>query len=172
MSEEWKDIPGYEGQYQASSLGRIKSLGRMIESGNQFGRFEYYSPECILRPGKSDKCGHLSVVLHGKRKKSYCVHQLVMLAFEGCPPKGKVVCHNNGNPEDNRIENLRYDTQTENVLDVYRLGRAWRSLTLEDAAQIKFGLTCGLSCRELSKMYGVCHQTISKIKKGQTYSWL
>lgn len=171
MSKEfWKDIPGYEGKYQASTLGRIKSLERTVCSSNQTATFEYILKERILRPGKRDKCGHIAVVLNAPRK-TYGVHQLVMLAFAGDPPSGCCVLHNNGDPADNRLSNLRYDTQTENVIDVFRQGRAWRKLSFEDAEQIKFGLYCKISCRELGEMYGVVHQTISKIKNGERFSW-
>ena len=168
--EIWKDIPGYEGKYQASSLGRIKSLERTVCSSNQAATFDFTLKERILRPGNRDKCGHMSVVLNDPRK-AYGVHQLVMLAFAGEPPSGFYVLHNNGNPADNRLSNLRYDTQSENLIDVFRQGRVLKKLSAEDAEQIKFGLCCKISCRELGEMYGVVHQTISKIKNGARFSW-
>ena len=130
MNEEiWKDIPGYEGKYQVSSLGRVKSLDRYIRCGTG-GRGMRRMKGRILRPGpRSD--GHMSVVLgHGESGSQ--VHQLVMLAFIGPCPKGMEVCHNNGNPADNRLENLRYDTRTNNILDKYRQGGAHRKLTVKD----------------------------------------
>lgn len=169
--EYWKDIPGYVGKYQVSNMGRVKSIERVINSKNQFIEFKHTSKERVLAPGRSDKCGHTSVVLNDPRKK-YMVHKLVMLAFVGPIPNGMCVCHNNGISYDNRLCNLRYDTQHENVIDVYRLGRAWRSLTIDDVEAIRFGLWCGISCSELGRMFGVAHQTISKIKTGRTYSWL
>jgi len=171
LEEVWKDIPGYEGKYQASTLGRIKSLSRIINSRNQNGAFSYKSKEQLLSPGKHDKCGHLSVMLNAPRK-CFTVHQLVMLTFYGPPPEGKVVCHTNGNAMDNRLCNLRYDTQSENVIDVFRQGKKWRSLSIDDVEAIRFGLYCGISCTELGAMFSVAHQTISKINRGGTYSWL
>ena len=128
-------------------------------------------PVLYLRPGRTDKYGHLSVVLNNPRK-TWLVHQLVMLAFVGEPPEGMYVLHSNGNPSDNRLSNLRYDTQSENVLDVYRQGKAWKKLTAEDVGGIRFGLSCGISCTELGQMFGVGHQAISKIKNGERYQWL
>lgn len=171
MEEIWKDIPGYEGKYQVSNMGRVKSLSRIIQGRNQFGSFEWRSPELYLRPGRADKYGHLSVVLNNPRK-SRLVHQLVMLAFVGEPPEGMCVLHSNGNASDNRLSNLRYDTQSENVLDVYRQRKAWKKLTVEDVGGIRFGLSCGISCTELGRMFGVGHQAISKIKNGERYQWL
>ncbi len=171
MEEIWKDIPGYEGKYQASSMGRIKSLSRIIQGRNQFGSFEWRSPEIILRPGRTGKYGHLSVVLNAPRK-TRLVHQLVMLAFVGEPPEGMYVLHSNGDASDNRLSNLRYDTQSENVIDVFRQGKAWKKLTIEDVEEIRFGLWCGISCTELGAMFGVGRQAISKIKNGERYQWL
>ena len=169
--EIWKDIPGYEGKYQVSNMGKVKSLGRTIHSSNQNGEFDFQIKERILKPGKHDRAGHLTVVLNDPRK-SWLVHQLVMLAFAGTPLSGKVVCHNNGNPADNRLENLRYDTQSENVLDVLHAGRAWKKLTEDDVQAIRFGAWCGISVTELGYMFGVAHQTISKVLTGRTFSWL
>jgi hypothetical protein len=172
MTEEiWKDIPGYGGKYQASNLGNIKSVKRTIQGCNQFGNFEWLSVERLLKPGKHDKYGHLSVVLNNPRR-TYLVHQLVMQAFVGKTPKEMEICHNNCDASDNRLCNLRFDTRTENMLDVYRNGRSWKSLTSNDVGAIRFGLFCGITCRELGAMYDVCHQTISKIKRGLTYTWL
>lgn len=171
VKEIWLDIPGYEGKYQVSNMGRIKSLQRTVRGFNQFGCFEWILKEKLLKPGKRDKYGHLSVVLNNPRK-SYSVHQLVMAAFVGETPDGMDICHNNCDSADNRLCNLRFDTRTENVLDVYKVGRAWKSLTADDVEAIRFGLHSGISCYELAGMFDVCHQTISKIKKGVTYSWL
>ena len=170
-NEIWKDIPGYEGRYQVSNMGRIKSLSRTIHSANQNGPFDYQTKERLLSPGKHDKCGHLSVVLHSPRK-SWMVHQLVMQAFVGERPPGKVICHNNGDASDNKLENLRYDTQTENVLDVLHAGRPWKKLTEDDVQAIRFGAWCGISVTDLGLMFGVCHQTVSKVLTGRTFSWL
>ena len=173
MTDEiWKDIPGYEGKYQASNMGRIKSLARIVTSKNQYGDFEWRTKETILSPGKRDSYGHLSVALHDHHRKSYGIHQLVMLAFCGEPPMGMEVCHNNCNGSDNHLENLRYDTRTENMIDAYKNGKGKSVLSLDDIDAIRFGLACGISFRELGQMYGVCHQTISKIKRREHYSWM
>jgi hypothetical protein len=69
VDEIWKDIPGYEGRYQASTLGRIKSLERKVAGKNPYTgkKFMRKVPQRILKPGEYCKSGHLSVVLehHG-----------------------------------------------------------------------------------------------------------
>ena len=159
MAEEvWKDIPGYEGKYQVSNLGRVKSLERKVRGVNHYTGKDFFRtiPERILRPGKSCKSGHVSVVLgHGERGKP--VHQLVMLAFVGPPPVGMEVRHLNGNPTDNRLENLSYGTRTENILDVI---------------YARFACFCGISDQEVADELGVSPYTVAEIRRGNSYQWL
>ena len=174
MSEEiWKDIPGYEGQYQASNLGNIRSVDRKVRGICHFTGKEFYRTVKgrVLRPGRFCHAGHLSVVLgHGATGSP--VHQLIMLTFVGPPPEGTEILHSNGDPTDNRLENLRYGTRTENILDVYHQGGVWRKLSTDDVEAIRFGLYCGYKGRELAAIYNVSESTISKIKTGGAFAWL
>lgn len=100
--EQWKDIPGYEGLYQASTLGRIKSL--------RFGK------EKILKPSL-DSGGYLRVNLRkNKKSKLFRIHQLVAITFLGHIPCGLnlVVDHINSNKLENYLENLTILTSREN----------------------------------------------------------
>jgi len=172
VKEVWKDIPGYEGQYQASNLGRVRSVTRRITQLSRWGtHFTRTIPGRILRPGKYCKSNHLSVVLgHGANGSP--VHQLIMLTFKGPPPTGMEVRHLNGDPTDNRIDNLTYGTRTENILDVYRQGKAWRKLTVQQVLEIKEALKRGEPGTAIAKKYGVSQTTISRIRLGRSYSWL
>jgi hypothetical protein len=113
MEEIWKDIPDYEGLYQVSNLGRVKSLTR--EWVNQIG------VKC-RRNGTIKKLyvenrGYVIVNLWRNSKgKTYFVHQLVAMAFLGHIPNGLklVVDHINDNPSDNKVENLQIVTQRFN----------------------------------------------------------
>ncbi len=171
--EVWQDIPGYEGRYQASTMGRIKSIPHRVRGKNPYTGEPFYRMirETILKPGRYCKAGHLSVVL-GRGTAGKPVHQLVMRTFVGDPPNGMEVLHNNGNPLDNRLTNLRYGTRTENILDVYQQGGKWRKLTTDDVEGIRFGIYCGFSGVELANMFHVSQTTISNIKRGKSYEWL
>ena len=171
--EIWKDIPGYEGEYQASTLGRIKSLERKIQSRNWYtGKpFFHTVPERILKPGRFCKTGHLSVILR-RKTNGKPVHQLVMRTFVGEPPEGMEVLHKNGDPTDNRLSNLRYGTRTDNILDVYRQGGRWRKLSTDDVEAIRFGLFCGMRGVDLARQFGVSQAAICSVKKGRTFWWL
>ena len=170
--EEWRDIPGYEGRYKVSNMGRVKSLERKVRSVNWSTGKEFYRTvrECILKPGPSNS-GHLYVVLgHGEQGRP--VHQLVMRAFVGQPPVGMEVRHLNGDPTDNRLENLRYGTRTENIMDVFFQGKRWRKLNIEDVVYARFAVFCGLSDSIIADELGVAASTIAKIRKGKTYQWV
>ena len=171
--ETWKDIPGYEGQYQASTEGRIRSVDRIVYSRNwHTGKpFPRALMGHVLRPGRYCKSGHLSVVL-GHKAKGIPVHQLIMRTFIGPPPEGQEVRHKNGDPTDNRLVNLEYGTRTDNILDVLYLGKAWRKLTIEDVREIRSELNNGVTGADLAKRYQVSQSTISAIKTRRTFSWI
>jgi hypothetical protein len=117
-TELFKDISGHDGRYQVSNLGRVRSFHR--------------GKNIILKPGTMNKFGHCSVSL---RRKTRTVHSLVLEAFIGPPPPNMEVLHINGVGSDNRLENLRYGTRSENNLDMAVHGRLYFSV--EDIKYIR-----------------------------------
>ena len=101
--EEWRDVPGFPG-YQASSLGRVRSPRKILKLSIDTG-------------------GYLTVTLgHATQRRVHC---LVMLAFVGPPPEGQEVCHDNGDKQNARLDNLYYGTRERNIEDAVRHGTAW-----------------------------------------------
>lgn len=123
MEEEiWKDIPGWEGMYQASNLGRIKSLARPVWNHQGYA----FKPETILKPAKNTyrKTPYLYARLSDAKTGRYhtlSVHVLVCKTFNGPKPEQidgdrNVDCmHLNGNSLDNRPENLAWGTHKQNM---------------------------------------------------------
>ena len=114
--EVWKDIEGYEGAYQVSNYGRVRSLDRIVV--REDGVVLKYKGK-ILKGGKYPN-GYLFCHLGHKRnigQKSKLVHRLVAEAFIPNPDNKPQVDHINGLKNDNRAENLRWVTQTENNLN-------------------------------------------------------
>lgn len=119
MTEEWRDIPGYGGRYQASSLGRIRSidwLQVMVNGGKRLKRGR------IFQPSTASNYQTVNLYLDGV-KRSPTVHSLIALSFLGERPEGMVVCHNDGDRDNNSVKNLRYDSMSNNVLDTVAHGR-------------------------------------------------
>ena len=154
-------------------MGRIKSLKRKVRSVNYYSGREFYRTisEHILKPGRYCKSGHVSVVL-GHGEKGIPVHQLIMKTFVGEKPEGMEVLHKNGNPKDNRLENLRYGTRTENILDVFYQGKRWRKLNINDVYYVRKAILNGVPDDVLAKELGVAKTTIADIRKGRRYKWL
>lgn len=112
--EIWKDIPGYEGLYQVSSLGRVKSLPKEWVSSI----VRKHNGKILKASNSGITGGYIHVVLScDSNKKTYKVHQLVAMAFLNHKPNGYkiVVDHINNIKTDNRLENLQLISQRENV---------------------------------------------------------
>ena len=117
--ESWRPIPGFEGLYEVSDQGQVKSLDR--ERPNKGGGTARIKGRLLKAVTNKDGYKQVDLYKNGKRRMS-CVHELVCLAFHGPKPEGMEVCHNDGNRANNRLENLRYDTRSANGYDRVKHG--------------------------------------------------
>ena len=121
FDEEWRPVPGYEGFYEASTEGRVRSVDRRYLDSS--GRLQRHRG-CLLTPlsaGPTRK--YLKLRLHvGHERKTVSLHRIVAATFLGPCPAGMEVCHYDGDPRNNRVENLRYDTHWANIQDSIRHG--------------------------------------------------
>lgn len=120
-NEIWLPIVGYEGLYEISNIGRVKSLARLVEMSN--GRSIRHLVEKLkgIHSNRGYRCVELSI--KGFNKK-FQVHRLIMIAFIGYKEGKPQVNHINGIRHDNRVENLEWCTASENIQHTFRvLGR-------------------------------------------------
>jgi hypothetical protein len=118
--ERWLPITGWEGLYEVSDQGRVRSLDRTVTT--KHGVVKQHRGK-ILSPGKLNS-GHLVVNLRGHNHGMRCVHRLVLESFVGSCPEGMEACHDpDPTPSNNRLDNLRWDTHVENLADMRRAGR-------------------------------------------------
>lgn len=111
-NEQWRDVLGYEGIYHVSDHGRVR---RVLQSrGTRPG---------LLKPTANPRSGYLTVMLWRENKgRRIAVHRLVAQAFLGPAPDGMEVCHRDDDNGNNHVSNLRWDTHSENHLDITRNG--------------------------------------------------
>lgn len=108
----WIPIPGYEGRYEASRFGKIRSVDRVV--GCAYGKTRTTLGKEILQ--RETEHGYFRIDLHATGKKTYLVHRLIALTFlEKENERYNVVNHKDGNPKNNYVDNLEWCTQAENV---------------------------------------------------------
>ena len=173
MDEQWKEIPGFPG-YEASTLGSIRSW---LKQGNYLKKIAT-EPRLLKqvyrgRPGRK----RLSVNLC-RDGKTYPrqTHCLVLETFIGPRPEDMEACHGDSDKDNNRLDNLRWDTRLANEQDKIRHGHSGKGeqntqskLTVQQVLEIRRRYAVGESCLVLGRSYGVRSGTITKIVTGQRW---
>ena len=157
--EIWKPVVGYEGYYEVSSRGRVRSVARTVRG--KAGALRKLKGRLLA--GTYDRKGYKRVYLCKQGNlKTIFVHRLVCLAFYGQPDEGEEVCHYDGNPSNNAVTNLRWDTSAANYQDRKRHGTTNSTLSELNIMAIRKDSRLH---KEIALDYGVCRSHISKIKR-------
>lgn len=170
-NEIWKYITNYEGIYQASNLGRVKSLERIGARGNK-------RKEKILKPKLTRNGYYLIELYKNSNGKFYLVHRLVWEAFNGQIPEGLQVNHINEIKTDNRLSNLNLMTHKENINFGTRTERQVKKCS---KAVLQFDLNDNFikeypSTRQVERELGFAQPNISaccngKLKQAYGFKW-
>jgi len=163
--EEWKPVVGYENRYHVSSHGSVRSFVCCAEGHT-------------LKPSTSRQYGYRHVILcDGTTHCTKKVHHLVLEAFVGPRPPGMEAAHEDGNPRNNLLSNLRWSTSTANQADRVRHGTDIRGsdhrlakLCEEDVIEIKQRRRAGETYRSIAVAFGVSHPLIIKIVQGKAWA--
>lgn len=154
--EIWKDVPGSP-NYEVSSLGRVRKKAVILKPWKNYTGYEYI----------------------GMKGKRWAVHRLVCHAFNGPPPEGKpMVAHGDGTRDNNSLDNLRWASYSENLLDAIEHGtrrpirelvadrpignRPNSKLTAEQIKEIQKRRANGEARKALADEYGVCEKQITR----------
>ena len=115
MKEIWRDIQGYKGLYQASNLGRIKSLGRKVWNGYQMIEHS----ERILKPRINSKGYVFYALFKDGKRKDFKGHYLIANTFIKNPYNKPMVNHKDTKKDNNNVFNLEWCTNQENIIHAY-----------------------------------------------------
>lgn len=177
-TEVWKDIKGYEGTYQISTFGRWRTLTRTVWYNNPRGngKVPRYVRGQIRKPLIGGN-GYLMVVLRKNGDmKIKLIHRVVLETFVGPCPAGMEGCHNDGNHQNNNIQNLRWDTRSNNHYDgirhgTYPVGEArWNTVLNKKLVQVcRKAHAKGASINKLSAKYKINWQTLADAINRKTW---
>ena len=176
VNEEWRDLPGFEGLYQVSNLGFVRSLDRCLLRSD--GRFCTYRGR-VLSTFQGTTCNYKSVLLSKEGVPSkHMVHRLVAIVFLGLDPNSEMeVNHKDGNRHNNRASNLEVVTHQQNIdhsvatglKDDYGEKHVHAKFTNQQAEEIRQMWRRGVLQKDIAEMYGVHKQTICSIVNYKTY---
>ena len=166
MSEEWRDVVGYEGLYQVSDQGHVKSLERKVRHWRGGERIQ---KERILKPS-NDRGGYLLVSLcDGEKRKTYTVHRLVCQAFHENPENKPCVNHIDENKTNNCASNLEWCTYAENNTHGTRIARVAKACSKPVGQYTLDGELVKIwqSPCEAGKQIGLSDSHVSKVANGK-----
>lgn len=162
-SEKWLPVVGWEGLYEVSDQGRVRSLPRQTRTGRRGGK--------LLSLRSVSTGAHVVLLCDSGRKRFVHVYRLVAEAFLGpAPGPDTEVRHLDDNRLDSRLVNLAYGSRSDNMVDAVRNGRHNKAkLTIDQVRTIKSMIAAGSTHRSLAERYGVAPVTISAIASGRNW---
>lgn len=176
VNEIWRDVPDYEGYYQVSNLGRVRSLSRIVKSRNS--TMKPISGK-LLKP-RYCKNGYYYVCFYLHRSpKNIAIHSLVASTFLGVRPKGFDVNHIDGDKANNSLVNLEYVSRSQNIchaldtgLCISRIGdnHHHAKLSSKDIPVIRYRLSLGHTQSSIAKDYCVTNSVIGDIARRVTWT--
>jgi hypothetical protein len=180
VKERWKPAAGWEGLYEVSNLGHVRSVARVVDSANRWGPCRRSVRGHAVKPVVGSH-GYFQVVLSRNGKaRPYYVHRLVGETFLGPLPPGQQTRHGPGGKLDNRLVNLSYGTRAENERDKIRDGTFRQGhvtgdlhhsskLTTVIVAECRRRHAAGETQTALARQYGVSITAMHNAVHG--YTW-
>jgi|SRR5690606_20633361 len=164
--EIWKDIIGFEDDYEISNLGSLRSKDRYVKH-YKGGLRLYKGSTKNIRVNRYGYC-RCNLKKDGVRY-DFVIHRLVAEAFLPNPENKPQVNHKDGNKENNRLENLEWSTASENIVHAVKSRLINTKLTDKEAKEV---YNSDLSYRKLAKFFGVSNSIVYRIKNNIAYKHL
>lgn len=169
--EEWRPVRGFDGMYEVSNLGGVRSLPRYCSRGVRPVPGRILSRSTVTG-------GYLAAPLTREGKCSTrLIHQLVLEAFVGPRPPGMEACHGNGKRDDNRLANLRWDTKAGNHADRYLHGTSNQGsrhgnteLSEDNVREMRAAVQAGVHVRDIAATHGLTVSGTRKIINGESWA--
>ena len=176
-TEKWRDVKGYEGLYKVSDTGKIRSVGRYKQAGNQYRSFSYWVRGRELR-FSTDKDGYsITSLTKDGVKKNFKVHRIVAEAFIPNEESKPLINHKDSDRANNSLYNLEWCTAKENAVHASEEGNLTKgeqhsksSLTQTECGFIEYWLDLGFSPKEIGGVFNVSRSLISQIKLNKHWS--
>ena len=173
MSEEWRAVVGWEGLYEVSDQGRVRSLPRVTLRFSKGRRQQIPFKGRILSPALCNGYPRVCLKSGAVESKRY-VHDLVCRAFIGEPQAGQEVAHTDGGRTNPAANNLRWATRLENVHDKVIHGTQLWGEGMHNAkltvGRVRFMRGSALTTRAIAKMFDVSETAISLARRGKTWT--
>lgn len=174
--EEWRDIKGFEGYYQASNSGQIRSVDRFVLRKD--GRYQICKGR-ILRPFQGTTCNYLSIQFSKDNIPSkHLIHRLIAYTFLDLNPESKLeVNHKDGNRHNNSVDNLEIVTHQQNIDHSIRTGlkndygenHKNAKITNADAEEMRQMWRRGVLQKDIAECFGVSKQLVNCVINYKTY---
>jgi hypothetical protein len=177
MDEIWLPVNGFEGSYEVSNLGRVRSLDRVVNG--RWGKPRFYEGKFMAQRSSSTGYALVSLSRPRERQQVATVHRLVAIAFIPNPEGKPQVNHVDGVKTNNNVKNLEWSTNQENVTHAYRIGLSAQGvdhpaakLTPELIQKAKELRETGHTYAAIGRMFGLNYTVISKALRGVSWKHL
>lgn len=175
MSQEkeiWKDIAGFEGYYQVSNLGRVRSLDRLIKRKNG-----HHKRKGKILAQSSDKKGYKRLQLHKNGMKSHKVHRLVASAFIESYCQNLQINHIDGDKSNNNLCNLEWVTPEQNTKHALKtglisIGEKSKHSKIDEIQALTILTMPANKRKQLQETYGLSLSAIQHIQHGRSWKHL
>ena len=169
--ERWLPAIEFEGSYEVSSFGRVRSIGRLDTMGRRLHTRVMTNARLAGR--------YMRIRLRRDGNAERMVHLMVLEAFAGSRPAGMVACHWDGDTRNNRLGNLRWDTPSNNQRDKIRHGtmasgsrNGWAKLTAYQVVQIRAQAAAGCNAAAIGRLFGLSATHVRRVVRGESWGHL